>query len=263
MTAVPGSSRQTPKEVSDNYILEAEHFHVTVEAPSGKTELLFTPVDSMDDDDYFHLACHIDTALKVKIEKGEFVNLERLLLRQQLHKSGGDHLEWITKDGMTFLAPANDCDNCINGIKRWDQAFRVYATIYCGAHPERAGKIWQYIYVIHSAVVSYLWDNVACYDYTFRQMMHDRPGHKWSKMYLQLWQLAMRDPINKVTNQQYFGGQGSAGSNRQIATPKHKTWKDNYCWGFNRTGKCNRVDCNFDNRCSFGSAWNTHGFNTC
>ena len=33
------------------------------------------------DDDFFHLTCHIDPSLFLKIEKGEFVELEKLLLR--------------------------------------------------------------------------------------------------------------------------------------------------------------------------------------
>ena len=101
-----------------------------------------------------------------------------------------NRLEWVTKDGMTFLAP-QEKESKITGIRKWDQAFRTYAAIYCNANPGRAGELWQYIYTINSAASSYQWDNVAYYDYTFRQMMSERPHSNWGKTYAQLWQLAL------------------------------------------------------------------------
>ena len=55
-----------------------------------------------------------------------------------------------------FLVPAQK-DNKIGSFKRWEQAFRAYATIYCGAHPHRLKEIWQYITVITpaSSILSY------------------------------------------------------------------------------------------------------------
>ena len=264
-----GMTEPSPKQVSDKFILEAEHFRANVEPPVKGM------YDTLDDDNYFHLACHVDENLKEKIEHGEFVDLEKLLPKQRPHKSGGERLEWISKDGMTYLVPAQDRENCISNIRKWDQAFRVYATIYCNANPGRAGEIWQYIYVIHSAASTFQWDNVAYYDFTFRQMMHDRPNRKWNKTYVELWQLVMRDPIVKSTgavnnnfqSSNNFSGFASLNSNNSNSTnqprKRHRSWKDNCCWKFNRTGKCDRINCSFDNRCSFCGAWNSHGFNTC
>ena len=45
--------------------------------------------------------------------------------------------------------------------------------------------------------MSYQWDNVAYYDYTFRQLMAEHPQRSWAKTYAQLWQLVLRDPIQK------------------------------------------------------------------
>ena len=101
----------------------------------------------MDNDQFFHLACHVDSTLKNKIEYGEFIDLERLLPRCRSFKAEEGRLEWVTKDGLTFLAPTQERDLKINGFKKWDEAFRVYASIYCNANPSRAGEIWQYIYV--------------------------------------------------------------------------------------------------------------------
>ena len=101
--------------------------------------------------------------------------------------------EWVSEDGMTYLAPAQDKDNQINEIRRWEQAFRVYAAIYCAANPTRSGEIWQYIYTINTAASMYQWDNVQYYDTVFRQMMSEKPGRSWAKTYVQLWQLALKD----------------------------------------------------------------------
>ena len=98
---------------------------------------------------------------------------------------------------MTFLAPAKDRDSQINGIRRWEQAFRIYAAIYCSANPTRSGEIWQYIHTINSAASTYQWDSVQYYDSVFRQMMAERPGRSWSKTYYQLWQLALKDHLPK------------------------------------------------------------------
>ena len=197
---------------SDQLIVEAEQFKVMVEPPpQGKVANVINRGNSNEldsDDDYFHLTCHVDNALKTKIEHGEFIELERLLPKRQGFDDS--RLEWISKDGMTFLAPAQDRSSKITNIRKWDQVFRVYATIYCNANPGRAGEIWQYIYTIHSAASSYQWDNVSYYDTTFRQMMSERPHRNWAKTYMQLWQLALRDPIQRNNNRQ--SGSGAAGT---------------------------------------------------
>ena len=162
--------------------------------------------DEGDDDDYFHLTCHVDCAMKAKIERGEFVELERLLPKSK--NANENRFEWTTRDSLTFITPVQDRDHKINGIRHWEQAFRVYAAIYCNANPERSGEIWQYIYAINSAASSFQWDNVSQYDMTFRQMMSERPNRSWAKTYMQLWQLTLRDPIQKNSNS-WQTGRGS------------------------------------------------------
>ena len=105
------------------------------------------------DEDFFQPMCHMESGLRQKIENGEFVDLEKLLPRDKrsTYKPEDDRLEWVFRDGGTYLAPAGNRENKINGIRKWDQAFRVYAIIYCGAHPERSKEIWQYVEIIHTA----------------------------------------------------------------------------------------------------------------
>ena len=200
----------------------------------------------------------MDSHLKEKIERGEFVELERLLPKRGCgSKVEEGRLEWITRDGLTFLAPAQDKENKISNVRRWDQAFRVYAAIYCNANPNRSGEIWQYIHTIHTAASSYQWDNVNHYDVVFRQLMADRPYCSWSKMYAQHWSLALRDPLVKGS-----GGSQQSDSSRNTPQSKVKTWRDRCCWHYNRTGSCTKKNCHFDNCCSLCGAWN-HGSYTC
>ena len=114
------------------------------------------------DDDFFHPTCHINPTLIHKIERGEFVELEKLLPkdRSKLGRGSNDdnRLEWVHRDGGSFLVPAQR-DGKIGSFRRWEQAFRAYATIYCGANPHRAKEIWQYITVINTAATSCLWDS--------------------------------------------------------------------------------------------------------
>ena len=55
-------------------MIEAEQFKVTVEPPPPGNQnldvinLVSREGDTGDDDDYFHLVCHVDSTLKVKIE---------------------------------------------------------------------------------------------------------------------------------------------------------------------------------------------------
>ena len=261
---------------TNKLLIEAEQFKVAVEPPRGNANHTnSSPGPSgvkrgefdVEDNEFFHLTCHIDGAVKAKIEGGEFVELEKLLPKRRNFKGDDSHLEWVSRDRMTFLAPAQDWDLKINSIKRWDQAFRVYAAIYCNANRERSGEVWQYIYVIHSAAGSYQWDNMAYYDYTFRQLMAQKPHRSWAKTYVQLWYLALRDPINRGgsswNNYGNSRGHGSGLGGSTEGKQKHKDWHDNCCWQFNRTGRCDRPGCKFDNHCSYCGMWNNHGSSSC
>ena len=215
------------------------------------------------DDDFFHLTCHVEPSLIHKIEKGEFVELEKLLPKDRLgQRSQEDNqLEWVQHEGGTFLVPANR-DNKITGIRHWEQAFRAYATIYCGTNPHRAKEIWQYIAVINTAAVSFVWDNVYNYDITFRHLMAFNPNRSWAITYNQMWNLSMKDPIQKFNQQKGGYGHGS-GSAKSSNGGKNKHHKSDYCWNFNRGVKCKFGNkCKFIERCSYCDS-SAHGLNTC
>ena len=94
------------------------------------------------DDEFFHITSQIEPNLRSKIERGEFIDLERLLPKDRgFGKNGNEDLnkqlyQLITHGTSNFLEPPISKANKISNIKKWDQAFRVYAAIYTHANPE-------------------------------------------------------------------------------------------------------------------------------
>ena len=144
----------------------------------------------------------------------------------------GMAVQLYTKNGQAYFAPP-DNEKCINSIKCWDQAFCVYATIFTQANPDRSSEIWQYVHVIHTAAATYNWNNVAFYDFTFRQLMASKPWWSWAKTYTQGWNLALKDLAIRAFN---TGSMNGAVMQRQSSVAnKPKSWRDNCCWHFNKT----------------------------
>ena len=160
-------------------------------------------------------------------------------------------------------------DSKIASFRRWEQAFRAYATIYCGANPHRAKGIWQYITVINTAAMSYQWDNVYNYNITFRHLMAFNPQRSWAVTYNQMWNLSMKDPLPKNFNGQKgygmtgnFNGSYGQNQNRNNSSNSHKKRSD-YCWNFNRGIPCKfGTKCKFIERCKYCDS-PSHGVNSC
>ena len=167
-------------------------------------------------------------------------------------------MQLVMKNGTTYWVPVTS-DQKIWGVHRWEQAFWIYAVIYSKANPHRSAEIWQYIHVINSAAVSYTWENVAYYDFTFRQLMAEKPHRSWAKTYTQLWNLAMCNPLNVQMKSQNSG----SGSGQQSASmSSHADWHDRCCWRYNWGNKCKKWNCNFDHRCNYCGSYN-HGRYNC
>ena len=239
------------KRASDKLIIDAEIFRVSVEKPSGKdreSEQCFVQLINPDDE-FFHLTCHIDKHLIEKVQKGQFVELEKLLPGDRF-KRDNRRLEFCYKDGATFLTPA-ERERRITNVRRWDQAFHIYASIYCHANPSRTSEIWQYMEVIHTAAAAYIWENVARYDNIFRQLMEYNPKRSWAVTYTHMWNLTLVEPLQKnYNNPANTGGKRSYAENNG---KKHSSGgggsgkKSDYCWALN--GKSNH--CHFGDRCQY------------
>ena len=269
-------------------VIDAERFKVNIATPPGENNFITLPVNNelfnqpcrnevsiprpvglgegLSDDDFLHLTCHIDGSLRSKIEKGEYVDLEKLLPKDKSKSKLSDdtQMEWVHRDGNMYLVPASNQQNKINGIRRWDQAFRVYAMIFCRANPHRSREIWQYVSVINTAAASYAWDNVATYDYTFRHLMEFNPSRSWATTYNQMWNLSMKDPIS-IGNFGHGKTSTATFQNSNYAKPNSNTQNSSiggkkkgrptYCWFFNRGEKCKYGSkCCFIECCSYFDA---------
>ena len=173
-----------------------------------------------------------------------------------------------------FLAPARK-ENKINGFRKWEQAFRIYATIYCGANPQRAREVWQYISIINTAVSAYISENVYHYNIVFRQLMEFNPARSWAVTYTQMWNLSMKDPLPRNfgkgsfhqgggSNFKNLGSSHAGGSNNTgNSGNKQGRRKSDYCWSFNKGQKCKfGAKCKFIERCSYCDG-SSHGVINC
>ena len=260
----PGEEQEEIENIrkqAEEKILEAERHKASL-APQGRfaNQILTIPPNenpieylkkllSDEDDQFFHTICHIDPQLKERIKCGKYVELEKLLIKNKLMRPGrdDDRMELqIKKDknGETYLAPGNaEKEIKINGISKWDQAFRIYATIYSQSNPTRSSEIWQYVDVIHRAAKTFNWANVAHYDYVFRQLMAEYPNRSWAKTYTQMWNMCLLEqPSTGYVNQNSHNN-NNANQKRNRET--------GICWRYNK-GKCPfGQNCRFEHRCSY------------
>ena len=254
--------RDEARTLASKLILEAEQYKATVEQPQGKQPLneydhsegpssSVNDRNELSDNDFFHLICHVDANMRNKIKNGQYVDLEKLLPHDKLKKQddNGTRLGWWQKGVDTFLAPV-DKERKITNVRRWDQAFRIYSTIYCKVNPERTGEIWQYIDIIHTAASAFVWDNVANYDYIFRQLMEFNPKRSWALTYNQMWNLSMVEPLQRFGGKQFNSKDNFQQKRKSLDNGNRPVY--DHCWAFQKNSYCKfGSECRYDNICSY------------
>ena len=88
------------------------------------------------DDEFFHVTCHVDNNLKQKIQCGDFVELEKLLPKTRSRPGSENKMDLVFREGHSYFV-STASESKITGIRRWEQAFRIYAAIYSEANPAR------------------------------------------------------------------------------------------------------------------------------
>ena len=280
--AVPGTSsdkqrcdqvqqvqqQQRARSAAETAILDAERFKAQIQQPSRGNQIHFNnPIPNVsehekeqirhlryldnEDDEFFHTTCHIEQATREKIEMGAFIELSKLLQKGAHIEPRNNRLQLVNKDGMSYFVPSLDRETKIDNIKKWEQAFRVYTTIYCNANPTRSGEILQYVDVIHRAAATFSWENVAKYDYVFRQLMAAKPHRSWAKVYTQMWNITLNEPLKKFPESAQFSGRNGNGKKRESV-----------CWKFNKGNCTYGKGCKFEHKCSYCGGSN-HGASTC
>ena len=275
---------------TDQLLLQAEKFKAKVDAPKGRcqnsllmpydydqlrskfvTDEGLGPIDNEimflrnfdQDDEFFHVTSQIDQSLRAKIERGEYIDLERLLPRDRFSTNVRGHdeinkqlFQLITQGTSNYLSPPDRSGNKINNVKKWDQAFRVFGAIYTQANPSRASEIWQYVHIIHTAASTNPWDSVAFYDITFRELMASKPWRSWGKIYSQGWNMAFHNSNTAYGNYANNGHSSNGHSSNRQQFQQSKDWKDDCCWLFNKN-RCKKSsnDCKYHHRCTYCAGW--------
>ena len=189
-------------------------------------------------------------------KRGNLLNWRKLLNKTLLHqrKNNESKVELINTEGQTFslTTTAPDKENKITNARKWEKAFRIYAMIYATANPGRSAEIMQYIDDIQQASSSFLWENVAVYDYMFRKLMEKNPHRSWAVTNSHMWTMYLKDHIPKG------GVTGAVGS-----SSAKKDWRDIACWRYNKN-KCNRSagECRYEHRCSYCGSF-SHIYYSC
>ena len=153
-------------DIAEQMVVRAERQKAAIEAPAGenmlianiydinesitdkikeKSRVLKVPeVDILFNDDnpqnYTQVSAHIDEVQANKIKVGGFIEIEKLQQRPRDFRSNSMNqgVELVVQDGRTYFIPSKDKDlQKINCFAKWEQAFRVYASIYTQANPHQ------------------------------------------------------------------------------------------------------------------------------
>ena len=191
---------------------------------------------AMVDEAYLTVGRHVEEGLRQKIWNNEFIDFARLLPRDRVVREEDHRLEFVFKGGASYLVPATDQDNSmITNYNKWEQAFRIFSNIYTQKFPQKAAELIQYNHIIHTASMTFVWDNVYLYDKEFRIHMSKFPGRSWAIILQQAWILHLKERLRHDGTNDYRGFKA------KVREPCHR---------FNK-GKCtNGNNCKYEHRCT-------------
>ena len=226
---------------AEQMIREAEKSKARIHEVSGRIELpLQYDFDitknyvhsSMVDEEYMLITAHVDEGTKRRIISHKYVDFSRLLARDRILMEEDHRMEMVSREGRTYFVPVQDRDvSNIGTFSKWEQAFRVFVHIYTCAYPGKASELIQYNHLIHTASLSFAWDNVYLYDKDFRMHLSKHPGRSWAIILQQSWTLRLKD--------RYTSG---GGASKSVSGDRSGRKRD-ICYRFNRE-KCSEQDVN-------------------
>ena len=242
---VPGPSRRVFEEEDPKLIAEEKSRQMIKQAELAKAQMFDVPGKNqmqlnlsnksgndlfhsvIADEDYSIVGAHLEDSIKLKIVNGLYVDFAKLLPKDQLLLEDDHRFEIVSWNSQTFFQPVGDREMTnITSLVKWEQAFRVFSTIYTAAHPHKATELIQYNHTIHYACQYYVWDNVYSYDKDFRVHLANHPERSWGIILQQAWTMRLQDRVNS----RIFQYKQGTGSQSQSSSKK-------MCWKFNR-GKC-------------------------
>ena len=231
---------QAPGELSDK--LDSNRFECKLNSELAHSVMV--------DENYLMVGLHVDDNTKLKIITGQYVELEKLLVRDKLVENEDQRMQIVNRGNQTFWVPIKEMQH-IHNFGKWEQAFRVFTNIYVQKFPQRSSELIQYSHLIHTASLSYVWDNVYSYDKDFRLHLSCFPSRSWSIILQQAWAICLKDRI-RVENH-YHGSNFSREKVNQ---------KDNTFRRFSK-GRCTfGASCKFEHRCKYCGKYG-HGIHNC
>ena len=246
-------SYKSPQEKARDMVKQAEQSKVKMLKVPGKTKFKDEGLlhSVLVDDQYKLLSTHIDEQTRRKICQGEYVDFSKLIPKDKVYVDDDKRMEIVNKNGMSYFVPVSEREGTtISGFYRWEQAFRVYSTIYTEANPGRAKELIQYNHIIFLASGIYAWENVYAYDRDFRLHISEYPDRSWGIILQQAWTLRMVDRLS----QRSFQKTNSASNNN----PKNKK----ICFKYN-AGRCTYgFSCKFEHKCGICNKFG-HGAHNC
>ena len=151
----------------------------------------------MVDESYQIVGNSVDESTKTKIINHEYVDFAQLIPHDKLTKEEDKCMELVNKGGLTFFVPVSkrESNGNITNFNHWEQAFRVFANMYMRAYPDHATELIQYNHLIHTASLSFTWDNIYHYDHEFRLHLSNFPQRNWGVILQQTWMVYLKDRI--------------------------------------------------------------------
>ena len=122
-----GDSMDQVRVIAQKMIVDAEKYRASINKPSGNVDFqsfnrVGTGFENASgdfnrfDEEFLHLTYHVETSLIHKIEKGEYVDLEKLLPKDPTRRLSSDNrMELVNREDSTYFVPATDKDK-ISGI---------------------------------------------------------------------------------------------------------------------------------------------------
>ncbi|KAJ8303595.1 hypothetical protein KUTeg_019991 [Tegillarca granosa] len=177
-----------------------------------------TPITSFKD----NLGVHVSCSLKQKIVNGQFIELASLLEHtainqpeQKIYISNG---ELITKEKPSAK---------ITSIEKWIDAFLIFTSVYCHAHPSRFLEFLKYMHDIRLGASRIRGMGWRSYDEQFRLRKAVDPSSSWGQVDTELWLKYMLDTVQ----------------------PSYPQTGHSKCFEFNYKSTCSRHLCNYQHSC--------------
>lgn len=176
------------------------------------------------------LISHVSQSNREKITMGQYIDLASLL-------QNSNSIEATTPQKITVingeLVLQHKPQQKITNLEAWTDAFIIYMSIYCVAHPEKFQSLLKYMNTVRLAAKrcgtnNFGWKN---YDEQFRLKMAADPTNKWGDVDVELWLLY-------INSSRFNHSLGSMNSN-----PTYK------CYAFNYNGYCPKRNCIYSHSC--------------